>query len=145
MVRRQPIRAARARALAIAALAAILVLPAGGRAEDVPAAVPVYTVGFSFVPAVVTVPAGGTVEWRNDLPGPGIEHTIATASSLENSRAGIYNDRLNNDADPDTFNVDFPGGATFSHRFDHPGTFFYFCFPHHGLGMIGRVDVVAAP
>lgn len=34
--------------------------------------------------------------------------------------------------------------ATFSHTFDEPGTFDYFCQPHESLGMVGTVTVTAS-
>jgi plastocyanin len=32
-------------------------------------------------------------------------------------------------------------GSTFDHRFDAPGTYPYFCDPHCGIGMTGKVIV----
>ena len=33
------------------------------------------------------------------------------------------------------------GGQSFSHTFDTPGDYTYFCIPHESLGMVGRVTV----
>lgn len=32
-------------------------------------------------------------------------------------------------------------GSTFSHTFDEPGTYSYYCDPHCGIGMVGKVVV----
>ena len=33
------------------------------------------------------------------------------------------------------------GGASFTHTFDTPGQYVYFCIPHEMLGMVGRITV----
>jgi plastocyanin len=33
------------------------------------------------------------------------------------------------------------GGQSYSHTFDVPGTYRYFCLPHESLGMVGTIVV----
>ena len=33
------------------------------------------------------------------------------------------------------------GGQSFSHTFDAPGDYTYFCMPHESLGMVGHITV----
>ena len=100
--------------------------------------VPVAAAGFSFASPVLVVPAGSTVEWQ----GVALPHTVTTAASLDDARAGRANDRLNADADADTFHQALPQGGVVRHAFEEPGTYAYFCELHRGLGMVGQVVVV---
>jgi glucose/arabinose dehydrogenase/plastocyanin len=113
------------------------VLPGGLGLPDAPA-VAIQAAGLSFVPPVVTVPAGTTVQWDGVLIG----HTVDTADSLAQSLAAEGNDPGNSDADPDTFSHGLPQGSSVTHRFDVPGTYYYFCEPHAGAGMVGVVVVL---
>jgi plastocyanin len=72
---------------------------------------------FSFTPATARVPAGTTVTWtnRDDIP-----HTV------------VGTDRTFKSSPLDT-------DDTFSHRFDMPGTYNYFCSLHPK--MTGQVEV----
>jgi Icc protein len=72
---------------------------------------------FSFSPAVARVPAGTTVTWtnRDDIP-----HTVV------NTERKFKSSPLDTD-------------DTFSHRFDAPGTYAYFCSLHPK--MTGQVEV----
>jgi plastocyanin len=75
----------------------------------------------SFMLMSVTVPAGTTVTWTNRDQVP---HTV------------VAKDKSWRSAALDT-------GDSYSHKFDAPGTYDYFCSLHPQ--MIGRVTVVAAP
>ncbi|MGH7822076.1 MAG: plastocyanin/azurin family copper-binding protein [Candidatus Binatia bacterium] len=115
------------------------VAPIVPTAEPAPTGAPKVTVlaaGAQFVPAVVAVPAGTTVEWQGVL----LAHTVTTAEGPQ-LLSGVANDPTNTDGDPDTFRHDLPMGATVQHTFQNPGTFHYFCEPHVGMGMIGTVIV----
>jgi plastocyanin len=70
-----------------------------------------------FQPGTVRVSAGGTVTWRNTSQ---VVHTV-TGSGMDSGT--------------------IQPGATFSHTFDRPGTYDYYCTPHRGAGMVGRVVV----
>jgi plastocyanin len=81
--------------------------------------------GFKFVPAEITIPAGSTVVWTNkEAP----KHTVTEDSGAFDSGT-------------------MEQGATFSHKFDTPGTVGYFCKFHGsaGQGMFARVVVTEAP
>lgn len=104
----------------------------------VPAGVTIAAAGFSFLPPVVAVPAGTMVTWDGILIG----HTVETADSLQEALDGAGNDPGNSDADPDTFASDLPQGGSVTHTFTAPGTYYYFCAPHAGAGMVGVVQVV---
>lgn len=104
----------------------------------VPRTVPVLAAGFSFASPVLVVPAGTTVEWQ----GVALPHTVTTAATPQDAQAGRPNDRLNADADPDSFHKGLPQGGVARHTFQEPGTFSYYCELHRGLGMVGAVVVV---
>jgi plastocyanin len=97
----------------------------------------VAAIGAQFVPAVITVPAGTTVQWQGLL----LAHTVETANSPQDAIGGVANDPNDTDGDPDTFSADLPMSGTVMHTFETPGVFHYFCQPHHELGMIGTVIV----
>lgn len=65
--------------------------------------------------------------------------------------SGFHNVVSGMPGDPDVGSVFDSGSATtqpgvnFSFTFNDPGTYFYFCEPHAGLGMISSVVVTPAP
>jgi plastocyanin len=73
-----------------------------------------------FVPAAVTIDVGGTVTWNWTGSNP---HTVT--------------------ADDDSFSSPQQTSGSFSHTFNTPGTFGYFC-EVHGQSMSGTVTVNAA-
>jgi len=85
-------------------------------------------------PERVTIRAGETVKWTN--PSKAV-HTVtadpakaATPDHVElPPNAEVF----------DSGNIQ-PGG-TYSHKFDVPGRYKYFCIPHEKMGMIGEVEV----
>ena len=77
----------------------------------------------TFVPADVTIFVGDTVQWDNT----GGFHDVEAVDGSFDSGAPS--------SDP----------WTFSHVFDTPGTFDYFCEVQVGIGMVGTVTVVPAP
>jgi plastocyanin len=80
----------------------------------------VNVAGLTFSPSVITITVGDTVEWMG-LNG---FHTVTSVG-------GSF---------PDS-----PSGAmTHTVTFSQTGTFDYFCVPHQGLGMTGRVVVQPA-
>lgn len=66
---------------------------------------------FAFQPATLRVPRGTTVTWVNCEPENVDPHTST-------SDTGLWNSPL------------LAPGATYSRRFDEPGTFPYHCVPH---------------
>lgn len=77
---------------------------------------------FSFAPAALAVSPGTTVTW--EWTGKGGAHDVV---ALDGTFESPPSDR------PD---------ATFSHTFDAPGVFKYYCTPHRGMGMKGAVVVL---
>lgn len=88
----------------------------------------VRTVGFQFVPEVLTVPTGTTVRWE----GNSFDHTVTAAATMD--------DALNGTASG-SFNEDLAAQETVQHTFEEPGDVPYFCRPHRQLGMVGRIVV----
>lgn len=92
------------------------------------------TGALEYVPQTVTVDAGGTVRWINVS---GAVHTVTADPTKARDPAHV---ELPPGAEPfDSGFVD-PGGQ-YSHSFDVPGRYTYFCIPHEGAGMIGEVIV----
>jgi len=113
----RPLIAVVAALLAGTAIAATAATPAAPGAN---AAAPlVHIHNFAFGPQVLTVRAGTIVTWVNDDEEP---HTV-TASD-HSYRSPILNT-----------------GARFSHRYDTPGQYAYFCSLHPH--MTGRILVTA--
>lgn len=78
----------------------------------------------SFSPANLTIRANQTVTWQFN-GGP---HTVTQGTSPGNP------------ASPD-FDSGNRSSGTFSHPFDTPGTYQYFCAIHFGMGMTGTITV----
>jgi plastocyanin len=67
--------------------------------------------GFAFAPALIEVPAGGTVTWTNDDDVP---HTATAGDGAFDSGT-------------------LPPGASYGHIFAAPGTYPYACLIHPGM------------
>ncbi|MFB6293786.1 MAG: halocyanin domain-containing protein [Halonotius sp.] len=78
--------------------------------------------GFSFAPAAVRIAPGTTVVW--EWTGRGGQHNVVAKDGTFESK--LY---LNK-------------GETFSHAFETPGVYKYYCAPHRMRGMLGVVEVV---
>jgi plastocyanin len=87
-----------------------------------------------FEPATLTVPRGATVTWRNTSQ---VAHTVTDDPS---KAANAADAQLPQGAQPwDSGNL--TAGQTFSHTFDVPGTYKYFCQPHEAAGMVATIVV----
>ena len=75
-----------------------------------------------FDPPTVTIKAGDTVEWVNNKMAP---HNVV----FEDSNLPSQQDLV------------FSPGETYDVTFDTPGEYSYFCQPHRGAGMVGKVIV----
>jgi plastocyanin len=95
--------------------------PAAPTAAEAPASASVVVHNFAFEPAALTIKAGTTVTWRDELG----RHTVETTDGLLNSGTLV-------------------AGGTYQKRFDTPGTYEYFCGNHgnkNGTGMTGKIVV----
>ena len=77
---------------------------------------------FKFDPAAIAVSPGTTVTWR--WTGKGGSHDVRAESGA--FRSGDLVD---------------DAGHEFTHTFDSPGVFKYYCTPHRSMGMRGAVFV----
>ncbi|KAK9862217.1 hypothetical protein WJX84_001036 [Apatococcus fuscideae] len=86
--------------------------------------------GLQFDPSEVTIKAGETVTWKNNA---GFPHNVVfdEDSIPEGASAGplSHEDYLN------------APGETVSSKFTTPGEYSYYCEPHQGAGMAGKVIV----
>ncbi|KAI8475902.1 MAG: plastocyanin/azurin family-domain-containing protein [Monoraphidium minutum] len=83
-----------------------------------------------FEPATVTVGAGETVTWVNNA---GYPHNIVFDEDAVPE--GVNADAISRD---DYLNAP---GETYALKFSTPGTYGYYCEPHQGAGMVGKVVV----
>jgi len=93
------------------------------------------SMGFeTFNPTIVYVRVGQTVTWRNTAV---ITHTVTDDPKLASSPADAVLP-----ASASAFNSgDIPAGEVYSHTFQTPGTYKYFCTHHEGMGMVGTIIV----
>lgn len=98
------------------------------------AAVVNTTDALKFEPASLTISKGTAVTWRN---GSQTVHTVTDDPTKATDKADAA---LPAGAQPwDSGNLN--PGQTFSHTFDVPGTYKYFCIPHEAAGMTGTIIV----
>jgi plastocyanin len=103
----------------------------GGSSGNVTVAM---TDALKFSPDHVTIPRGGTVTWKNTSRIP---HTSTADPSLAVNKSDV--------ALPAGAQLWDSGliesGKRWSHRFDVPGAYTYFCVPHETAGMVGHITV----
>jgi len=106
-----------------------------------------YDVGMTataFDPPEITVSVGESVTWRNTSSRG---HTVtAYEESLPEGAAFFASGDFDSEsAARDGFSGDLEGSLsnadTFTHTFEVPGTYPYFCIPHEQAGMVGTVVV----
>lgn len=78
--------------------------------------------GLSFSPKEVTIKAGDTVKWVNGMLSP---HNVVVEDHPELSHKALA----------------FSPSESFEATFDTAGTYTYYCEPHRGAGMNGKVIV----
>jgi plastocyanin len=78
----------------------------------------------AFQPSNVTIKAGDTVKWVNNKLPP---HNIVFEDKALASKS---HDQMM-----------FSPGETYELSFDTPGTYGYYCAPHRGAGMVGKITV----
>lgn len=85
-----------------------------------------------FEPATVTISKGDTVTWENNKMAP--HNVVFDASTIPGGKATA--DKLSNEK------LTFSPGESYSSTFDvEPGEYTYYCAPHRGAGMVGKVIV----
>jgi len=96
---------------------------------------------FAYDPARITVDAGTAVRWENDSD---VGHTVTAygggipADAVYFASGGFDTERAARDAVAGGL---VAAGDAYEHAFDTPGAYDYFCVPHEGSGMTGRVVV----
>ncbi len=108
-----------------------------------------YDVGMTavaFDPSAVTVSAGETVVWRNTSTRAhsvtAYEDAIPDGADYFAS-GGFESETAARDGWANGLTGNVTSGDEFTHRFEVPGTYEYFCIPHERSGMVGRVVVEA--
>ena len=79
------------------------------------------TASLTFSPSSLTISAGPAVRWVNVST---VLHTVTPDGHSEWTSATLSNE-----------------GSTFTHTFDTPGTYAYYCDPHLAQGMTGTITV----
>ena len=91
----------------------------------------------TFEPEQLTVKVGDIVTWRNT---GSIVHTATDDPTKAQDPANAV---LPEGAEP-WDSGDVAGGEEFSHTFETPGDYTYFCIPHELAGMVARLTVTDA-
>lgn len=88
----------------------------------------------NFVPDTVRIEVRETVEWRNT------SFLVHTVTADPDTAARAEHARLPEGAEPfHSGNMD--PKTSWSHTFEVPGTYRYFCIPHEAAGMLGTIIV----
>jgi plastocyanin len=84
---------------------------------------------FTFNPGTIQIAPGTQVVWTNEDT---VQHTVTSGKTTgaENQTDGVFNGKLPNK------------GTTFTHTFDEPGVFTYFCSQHNVMN--GTIEVEEA-
>jgi plastocyanin len=97
----------------------------------------------AFVPASITVRVGDEVVWYNNSARA---HSVTAYESgipegADYWASGGYDSEDAAREAWDGLNGALESNETYSHRFETPGEYSYFCIPHERAGMIGTVIV----
>ncbi|MEM9944629.1 MAG: plastocyanin [Cyanobacteria bacterium P01_D01_bin.36] len=85
-----------------------------------------------FEPATITISKGDTVTWENNKMAP--HNVIFDANGVPGGKD--IADQLTNKQ------LTFSPGESYSSTFDvEPGEYTYYCAPHRGAGMVGKIIV----
>jgi len=124
--------------LSLAALGIVSLTSSKAPAESAKAsAVVAITDSFRFDPDTVTIHAGETVEWRNQSH---FRHTVT-----DDPRMAAQPNDAALPAGAEAFSSQqIPPGGSYRHTLSVPGTYRYFCMPHEGIGMLGKIVVLPA-
>ncbi|NEO16113.1 MAG: plastocyanin [Moorea sp. SIO3F7] len=78
-----------------------------------------------FDPSFLSIKAGDTVEWVMNKIGP---HNVIVDGYPSLSHKNML----------------MSPGSSYTSTFDEPGSYSYYCAPHRGAGMQGKINVEAA-
>ncbi|WP_293017470.1 plastocyanin [Moorena sp. SIO3I8] len=78
-----------------------------------------------FDPSVLTIKPGDTVKWVMNKIGP---HNVIVEGNESLSHKNML----------------MSAGSSYTSTFDEPGKYSYYCAPHRGAGMVGKINVEAA-
>ena len=95
----------------------------------------------TFEPATLSVAVGDTVTWRTV---GSVGHTVtAYEAELPSGAAYFASGGFESEAEARRAYPDgnVPGGDSYEHTFETPGTYPYFCIPHERTGMKGTIEV----
>ncbi|MGB7087447.1 MAG: plastocyanin [Phormidesmis sp.] len=84
-----------------------------------------------FEPATVTVDKGDSVTWENNKMAP--HNVVFDPNGVPGGKAMA--DKLTHSQ------LTFSPGESYSSTFDEAGEYTYYCAPHRGAGMVGKVIV----
>lgn len=118
----------------LSAITIVIALSAFIPAQDNPAAVVEMTDTMKFIPDTVTIEAGQTVQWNNTSL---LAHSVTGDPSQSTIEGSV---QLPEGAEPFDSGMLDPE-QTFTHSFNTPGTYQYFCIPHEGAKMFGWIIV----
>jgi len=86
----------------------------------------------AFQPATITIAKGDTVTWENNKMAP--HNVVFDASGVPGGKE--IADKLTHSQ------LTFSPGESYSTTFDvEPGEYSYYCAPHRGAGMVGKIIV----
>ncbi|QDX40077.1 plastocyanin/azurin family copper-binding protein [Salarchaeum sp. JOR-1] len=89
---------------------------------------------YYFDPVGIYVEPGDTIQWVNASG----DHST-TSYTTDNPQSSVR--RIPDGADSWNSGTLQEDGATFTHTFETPGTYDYYCIPHKTLGMVARLVV----
>jgi plastocyanin len=98
----------------------------------------------AFDPPAVTIGAGEKIVWRNTSTRA---HSVTAYEDAIPDGAAYFasgdfeSEAAARDGWADGLTGNVTSGDEFTHRFEVPGTYEYFCIPHERSGMVGRVVV----
>jgi plastocyanin len=138
MQRNSNLRLAAAAGLSLAVLGIVgLASPAALAGSGKTGAVVAITDSFRFDPDTVTIHAGEAVEWKNRSH---FRHTVTDDPKM----AGQPSDAALPAGAEAFSSQEIPPGGSYRRTLDVPGTYRYFCMPHEGIGMLGKIVVLPA-
>jgi plastocyanin len=117
-------------------LSALLLVVASFFVSVTPAAAETYTVKMGtdsgqlqFDPANLTIKVGDSVKWVNNKLSP--HNAVFDSSKVDEAVATKLSHK----------SLLFSPGESFTTTFDQPGEYPYYCEPHRGAGMVGKITV----